>query len=128
MQGITLRNILVFLINVAIFTISLFLGLRLLLRIAIANPNAPIVSFIYSVSQYFMSPFKGIFPDLVLSSGSVLDVTAFVALVVYVTIAYLIFALLNKITYFQTETYHEHVDQHTEEHVAEHTPRIHTHV
>lgn len=62
--------------------IQLLIGARILLLLLDAREANPIVSTILNVSEVFVAPFEGILrTDALASSGSILDVTAIVALV-----------------------------------------------
>lgn len=62
--------------------IQLLIGARILLLLLDAREANPIVSAILNVSEVFVAPFEGILrTDALTSSGSILDVTAIVALV-----------------------------------------------
>ena len=62
--------------------IQLLIGARILLLLLDAREANPIVSTILDISEFFVAPFEGILrTDALASSGSILDVTAIVALV-----------------------------------------------
>lgn len=82
------------------FTIllELLLGIRVVLKFLGANPLADIVRLVYGISDFFASPFKSIFPNIVLSNG-IIDLVAISAMVGYL-IAVLIILKLLKIIFF----------------------------
>jgi hypothetical protein len=73
------------------------IGLRVLLLLLVANQANAIVDFVYSVTEPFVAPFRGIFQFDQVSPGgaSVFDVGALVALVGWFLIYLLIMAILN---------------------------------
>jgi uncharacterized protein YggT (Ycf19 family) len=70
--------------------------LRIVLLLLIANRDNSVVSFILSVTDPLVEPFRGMFRlDRVAASGAVLDIAAVVALVGWTLIEALIIAILN---------------------------------
>jgi uncharacterized protein YggT (Ycf19 family) len=71
--------------------------LRVLLLLLVANQTNAIVDFIYTVTEPFVAPFRGIFQFDQVSPGgaSTLDVAALVALVGWFLIYLLIMAILS---------------------------------
>ena len=57
--------------------------MRFVLRVIAANPVAPFVPLIYSLSNLFLWPFYGMMGDPVTPNGMVLEVTTLVAMMVY---------------------------------------------
>ncbi len=71
---------------------------RLVFKLLGANPESPFVSFIYSVSQAFLSPFSGIFRSAVtkgIETQSILEPTTIIAMIVYAVIAWGIVKLID---------------------------------
>ena len=93
----TLRYFFLSLMNIIMGVIGFFLGLRIIFRLFAANPSTPFVSWIYSVSDYLVSPFQGIFPSPQIETGSVFDVAALIAFIAYALAIYLITALVDAI-------------------------------
>jgi|SRR5581483_931263 len=93
------------LINFIFGLIELILGFRILFEIAGANPSTPFVAWLYEVSRPLINPFYGIFPSPVLKSGTVLDMSAIIALLIYAIIAYLLSELIKFISYSSTRYY-----------------------
>jgi YggT family protein len=91
----TIRNIIVTFLNILLGVGAFFLGLRIVLRLFSANPATPFVSWIYNVSERFMSPFHGIFPDIPIAGGVVFDVVALLTLLAYTLITYLVIGLID---------------------------------
>lgn len=69
---------------------------RIVLLLLVANPGNEIVDFVYSVTEPFVAPFRGIFQfDAVVSGDATLDIAAVVALIGWVLIYALIMAILR---------------------------------
>ena len=70
--------------------------LRIVLLLLVANPGNGIVDFVYSVTEPFVAPFRGIFQfDAVASGDRTLDIAALVALIGWTLIYALIMAILR---------------------------------
>jgi uncharacterized protein YggT (Ycf19 family) len=96
MSGI--RIILVRILNAIALIIGVFLALRVIFAFFSANPSAPFVSWIYSVSSFLTYPFSGIFSNIqVPSTGGFIDVSAFISLLAYGVIVSLLIAVVNTI-------------------------------
>lgn len=83
---------------VLLFSIlEVLIALRIVLLALAANPGNALVAFIYSVTEPFIAPFRGIFAIDQVSpgAGSIFDVGALVALVGWVLIELLILAILS---------------------------------
>ena len=67
-----------------------------LLLLFVANPGNNIVDFVYSVTEPFVAPFRGMFSfDQVTAGDATLDVAAVVALIGWLLIYLLLMAILN---------------------------------
>ncbi len=78
--------------------LEVLFAFRLIFKLLGANPQSPFVSFIYSVSQAFLSPFTGIFRSTVtkgIEAQSVLEPTTIIAMIVYALIAWGIVKLIE---------------------------------
>jgi YggT family protein len=76
--------------------LAVLIVLRILLLLLVANAGNPIVDFVYSVTEPFVAPFRGIFQiDVVTAGQSALDIGAVVALVGWLLIYLLIMAILR---------------------------------
>jgi uncharacterized membrane protein len=62
---------------------------RLVLKVLGANPNAGFAEFIYGITAPLVAPFVGLFGNPQ-ASGSVLELTSIVALIVYALVAWLL--------------------------------------
>lgn len=83
------------LVNFFVGVAEALLGLRVLLRLFAANPDASFVSWIYNMSDTLLTPFRGIFPVATIKPGYVLDTSALFAMAVYAIAGYLILSLLG---------------------------------
>lgn len=90
----SIPSVLIGFINLFLFAVELFLGLRFLLRLFGANVQAPFVQFIYSSSTPLLEPFRGIFPVRVIESGMVMEFSTLFAILMYALFAYLIMELI----------------------------------
>ncbi len=82
------------LVDVILFVVELFLGLRLVLRLFGANPSADFVEWIYAMSRPLLEPFIGAFPSPAIEGGFVLEFTTLFAMIVYALVGYLVQELL----------------------------------
>ncbi len=72
------------------------LGIRIVLLLLVANEGNAIVDFVYSVTEPFVAPFRGIFQfDQVVAGDATLDLAAVVALIGWLLIYLLIMAILR---------------------------------
>lgn len=83
----TVNYIIYFLLGI----IEILLAFRLILKLTGANPATSFVSFIYSLSQIFVAPFAGIFPQTT-GTGAVttahFEPSTIVAMIVYAVVAW----------------------------------------
>lgn len=68
--------------------------IRVILRLLAANPDAAFTSLIYTLSAPFIAPFEGVFPTPH-SSGSVLELSSLLAVIVYALLAFLIARMIE---------------------------------
>lgn len=85
-------------INFFVGVAELFLGLRVLLRLFGANPQAAFVQWVYDSSGMLLDPFRGIFPAKTLAANSVVDFSALFAMLVYGLIGVLLITLMVWLT------------------------------
>jgi uncharacterized protein YggT (Ycf19 family) len=78
-----LGRILAGFINFFTALVALFLGMRVLLRLFGANPEAPFVQWVYASTGPLLQPFRGIFPTETIARDYVIDFTTLFALMVY---------------------------------------------
>lgn len=89
------------LIRVLQFILGIFevlLAIRLVLRFLGANPSAQIVDLVYKLTEVIILPFKGIFANISLAGGGILDVVAISAMVGYPIIVYLVIEIIHLAT------------------------------
>jgi hypothetical protein len=69
------------------------IGIRILLKLIAANPQAGFAQFVYSITGAFLVPFFGLTgtPE---AGGSVLELSSLIAMLVYALIAWLIVRVL----------------------------------
>ena len=77
--------------------LAVLIGLRILLLLLVANQTNAIVDFVFSITEPFVAPFRGIFAMDAVSpgGGSVFDVAAVVALVGWLLIYLLLMAIIR---------------------------------
>jgi uncharacterized protein YggT (Ycf19 family) len=76
--------------------LAVLLGLRILLLLLVANETNAIVDFVFSVTEPFVAPFRGIFALNEVSAGdATLDIAALVALIGWLLIYLLLMAILR---------------------------------
>jgi uncharacterized protein YggT (Ycf19 family) len=96
------------LVNVIFGIIELLLGLRLILRFFAAGA-APFVEWVYRTSDPLVYPFRGMFPNPVLTGGYVLEINTLIALLIYALIGYLIGELVAFLSYHSMRYYRSQV-------------------
>jgi uncharacterized protein YggT (Ycf19 family) len=76
--------------------LAVLLALRIVFLLLVANQGNAIVDFVYSITEPFVAPFRGIFNfDMVGVGDATLDVAALVALIGWFLIYLLIMAILS---------------------------------
>lgn len=106
---LTVRRILITILNIIGGTIAFFIGLRIIFNLFAANPNTPFVAWVMRVSQSFVYPFQGIIPNLNLNGGGVIDIVAIVAMIAYLILLSLVIALVDGIA---NSTLRRHYQEH----------------
>ena len=72
------------------------LGVRIFLLLLVADSDNDIVNFVYSVTEPFVAPFRGMFQfDQVSAGQATLDIAAVAALIGWLLIYVLIMAILR---------------------------------
>jgi uncharacterized protein YggT (Ycf19 family) len=103
------RRIILYVLDV----LEVLLAFRFFLRLLAANPASPFVQFIYAVTEPFVFPFRGIFPQIA-AQGAVLEWAVLLAMIVYAIIAWGIVRLIWILSAHEepvdTETTVEHHD------------------
>ncbi|MEO7003583.1 MAG: YggT family protein, partial [Ktedonobacterales bacterium] len=75
--------------------IEALIFIRLVLRLLAANPDAAFTALMYQLSYLFVAPFEGVFPSPATNKGSVLELSAILAIIVYALLAYFIARLIE---------------------------------
>ena len=75
--------------------LELFLFIRLTLKLVSANPQSPVVVWIYEWSDKLVSPFDSIFADILLPSGYFLEMATIAAIVGYAILFFIIMKLFR---------------------------------
>jgi hypothetical protein len=96
--------------------IEVILGLRFVLRLLGANPEAGFVQIVYAISTPFMAPFEAVFATQQVE-GAVFDWSVLLAMAVYALIAWGIASLIRAATPRSSSGTVEQVEQ--VEHVEE---------
>ena len=74
--------------------LEFLLGMRFILKLIGANPNAPFVSWVYSLTEIFLLPFFGI-TGTPSANGMVVEVGTLLAIFVYVVVGWVIARLVQ---------------------------------
>lgn len=74
--------------------IEVLILIRAVLELFAANPGAAFTNLIYTITDPLVAPFQGVFPTPQ-SHGSVLDLAAILAIIVYALLAWIIARLLE---------------------------------
>lgn len=69
------------------------IGLRFMLKLIAANPNAPFAQLIYGFTDLFLWPFQGLTATPA-ANGMVLEISSLIAMVVYAILAWVFVKLL----------------------------------
>lgn len=67
--------------------LEVLIGIRVILKLLGANPQAGFAQFIYGITAVFLAPFAALFPAPS-ASGSVLELSSLVAMLVYALLAW----------------------------------------
>jgi uncharacterized membrane protein HdeD (DUF308 family) len=81
--------------------IEVLIGIRVILKLLAANPDAGFTSLMYTVTQPFVALFQGVFPSAQ-SQGSSLEVSSLLAILVYALLAFGIVRLVQIMAHRQT--------------------------
>lgn len=80
-------------INIIAGAVELILGVRILLKLFAANPNAAFTEWIYNLSEPLIKPFIAIFPSPVFGGQYVLDIPAIFALFIYMALVRIVLSI-----------------------------------
>jgi len=67
--------------------LEVLIGIRVLLKLLGANPQAGFAQFIYGITAVFLAPFRALF-SAPSAAGSVLEISSLVAMLVYALLAW----------------------------------------
>lgn len=71
------------------------IAIRIFLKLIAANPNAGFANFIYGLTGVFLLPFSGLTTQPSTASGSVLEISSIIAMVVYALFFWLVTRLIR---------------------------------
>lgn len=80
----------------------IILGLRVIFRLFDANGASGFVEWVYDTSGTLLDPFRGIFPNVQVDPGNVLDVSALFAMLMYAIIGYALSWLIGSLAPSET--------------------------
>lgn len=86
------------LIDFITWIVTFLLVARFVMRFFGAATGAPFISWLYMFTGDLMTPFIGIFPNLNLSSGNIVDIPAIVAAIVYAVVGYAFSAFIDSVS------------------------------
>ena len=86
------------LINTLAGIVTAFLLIRIFLKLFNANAQNIFVDSIYSISAFFIRPFRNIFENIELKDGMVFELNTFIAMLFYVLVAWIIMSLFFNFT------------------------------
>jgi hypothetical protein len=89
-------------VDYAFFIVYALLGVRLLMPLLAARPDAGFVQWINAVSAPLYAPFGGIFPSLALEGGYVIAVSVAFAIAIYAVAHALVRGLLRMVAHRRT--------------------------
>jgi uncharacterized protein YggT (Ycf19 family) len=81
--------------------IEVLIGIRVILKLLAANPDAGFTSLMYNVTQPFVALFQGVFPTAQ-SQGNIVEVSSLLAILVYALLAFGIVRMVRIMAHRQT--------------------------
>jgi uncharacterized protein YggT (Ycf19 family) len=90
--------------------IEVLLAFRVFLKLFAANPNSGFTALIYAITDPLAIPFRGIFQTSSTQTGSLVEWSTFVAMMVYVLVAYGVIQLMQFIKPTTPEEVEQKVD------------------
>lgn len=81
--------------NIFFSTVEFFLVIRLLLKLFGASTGNSFVNFVYTITDYVVTPFKGIIANIKINSNSLFEPATVIALIIIAFIAWIIMSLLS---------------------------------
>jgi uncharacterized protein YggT (Ycf19 family) len=92
------QNLAANLVNLFTGIVTIFLGLRFILKLFGANDANDFVGWVYDMSAVLLEPFRGIFPVEVIERQYVLEFSTLFAMVIYAILGMLLLALVVAVT------------------------------
>ncbi len=111
---IKFSRVLVYLVYGFALVASGFLALGFVLLLFSANTSTPFVDFVYQTAQFFLAPFRGIFPLKQVSDTGYFSPSALFAILMYSFLAMGMHALINYVT-FKMVQYQNAIDDNARE-------------
>ncbi|MGZ3675903.1 MAG: YggT family protein [Ktedonobacterales bacterium] len=81
-------------IRLTLTVIEILIAIRIVLKLLAANPAAEFTSIIYALTDIFIAPFQGVFPNP-RGDGNVLELSALLAIPIYALLARLCVSIAN---------------------------------
>src|SRR5688572_16362840 len=106
---LTLRNILLMVLNLVFGVLAFFLIFRIIFQLVVANSQTPFLAWLFNFGERFIFPFAGIVPNLAIGGSGALDIVALIALLAYGILIYFIMALIDMFIRPYITTHHEHI-------------------
>lgn len=95
---LTVKSLLINIINLSSGVVGFFLGFRIIFLILGVNTATPIVSWIYQVSANLEYPFRGIVGNTGLTTGGAIDWVAVISLLFYLILGNGLISLVSILT------------------------------
>jgi hypothetical protein len=96
--ALTVLKAITWVVYVFVSAAEIFLAFMFFLELLGANPDQAFVQFIYRWGNYFLRPFKGIFPPTLVGAHAFINWNALVAIAAYAVLAWLIGMALGSIS------------------------------
>jgi hypothetical protein len=74
--------------------VEALIGLRIILKLIAANPGTPFARFVYDLTDLFLWPFFGLTVTPATESGIILELSSFIAMIVYAVAAWVFVKIL----------------------------------
>lgn len=75
--------------------VEFFLGVRVLLKLMAASPQAPFVQWMYDITAPLTNPFSGMFPSNVRPGAAEVEFSTLFGMLMYAFLAYILIYLVN---------------------------------
>lgn len=96
-------KLITFSINIIANFVEFLLGLRIILKLFAASPQAPFVSWLYNTTEPLLYPFIGMFPAPKISGGFIIEFSSIFAILIYSLLAYLLQEIISTLIHFAQE-------------------------